>query len=111
MVAQDVLPSPALRRAAREHGGEPADDVTMFGVDRAAFLLAHGELVERATRAVETGTQLLPRKVAGGGCVGEAAPGSVGTAVRRVRISAAPAAAPTVSATTATTICAFTMSS
>ena len=45
----------------------------MLGVDRSAFLLAHGELVERATGAIETGTELLPREVAGGGRVGEAA--------------------------------------
>ncbi len=73
MFAQDVLPRPALRRAAGEHGGEPADHVTVLGVDRSAFLLAHGELVERATGAIETGTELLPGEVAGGGRVGEAA--------------------------------------
>ena len=73
MFAQDVLPRPALRRAAGEHGGEPADHVTVLGVDRSAFLLAHGELVERATGAIETRAELLPREVAGGGRVGEAA--------------------------------------
>ena len=45
----------------------------MLGVDRAPFLLAHGELVERAAGAIETGTELLPREVAGGGRVGETA--------------------------------------
>ncbi len=73
MFAQDVLPRPALRRATGEDGGEPTDHVAVLGVDRSTFLLAHGELVERAAGAIETRTELLPREVAGGGGIGEPA--------------------------------------
>ncbi len=44
----------------------------MLGVGAAPFLLAHGELLQRAPGALDAGTQLLAREVARGGGVGEA---------------------------------------
>ena len=128
VLTQDVLARPALRRAAGEDGGEPTDHVTMLGLDRPALLLTHGELVECSTRAIETRTKLLRRRgrgwpprrrVAGVRPTGprvatravQRRRGSVGSRRRAgPRRAGRPAAAPTIEATTAMTICAFTMS-
>ena len=64
MLTKDELPRPTLGRAAREHGGQSPNDLSLLPVRRAAVLVVRPELLQRPPGAVQALTQLLGRQIA-----------------------------------------------
>jgi len=83
VLAQDVLARATLRCAARQHGREPPDDLSLLAVGGPPLLIAHVQLLEGAPGAIEPLPQLLGGQLALRRRVGE--PAELGGLQRQLR--------------------------
>ena len=94
VLAQDVLPRPALRGTAGQHGGEPPHDLALLGVGRPPLLVTDAEFLEGSPSAVEALTELFGGELALRRRVGQPAELGCLDVERRSNVVFGPATAP-----------------